>query len=230
MMHNALSTTSLLVGSYLLGSLPFGLWIAKRTRGIDIRTVGSGNIGATNVWRACGWKPGLAAFALDVTKGLLPPLAGSALGLRPQWIVLAALLAIVGHTYSILLRFRGGKGIATGLGAVIGIAPPVAVAAFGIFGIVIALFRYISLGSICGALSLIVLMPVFYPHDRYRFAFAVAAALIAVYKHRANIWRIRSRTEPKVRSFGRRDRNAVDRTHAVVNVDPRTGSRTDVRE
>jgi glycerol-3-phosphate acyltransferase PlsY len=229
MLNSAISITSLLAGSYLLGSLPFGLWIAKRSRGIDVRTVGSGNIGATNVWRNCGWKPGLLAFALDVAKGFIPPRVGIALGLHSEWIILAALLAIVGHTYSILLGMKGGKGIATGLGAVLGIAPPVGILAFCLFALVVLAFRYMSLGSMCGAVSFIPLMPLFYPHDPYRLGFAFAAAFIAIYKHRANIARIRARTEPKVRFPGRKRPEDSEVAHAIVAADRRADSRADVQ-
>src|SRR5690242_1369428 len=89
---------ALLVGAYLLGSLPFGLWIARKIKGIDIRTVGSGNIGSTNVGRICGPRAGALVFCLDVCKGLAPPLAGLALHLDSRWQIAAGLLAIIGHT------------------------------------------------------------------------------------------------------------------------------------
>ncbi len=187
-----------LAGSYLLGSLPFGLWIAKKWKGVDIRTLGSGNIGSTNVGRVCGPVAGGLVFALDVLKGLVPPLVGAALHLAAPWVILMALLAILGHNYSVWLGFQGGKGIATSLGALLGIAPGVGLTAFCLFGIEVLTLRWVSFGSILGALSLPILMPLFYPGDIYRLGFGLVACLMAIYKHRANIQRLLSRKEPKI--------------------------------
>jgi glycerol-3-phosphate acyltransferase PlsY len=188
----------LLVASYLLGSTPFGLWIAWKLKGVDIRKMGSGNIGATNVGRICGPRAYALVFALDVLKGLLPPLAAARLNFSSAWQVTGALLAIVGHNYSIWLGFKGGKGIAASLGALIGISPWVALGAFLAFGVEFVALRYVSLGSLAAAVSLPILMPVFYPGDHSRFAFATLACIMAVYKHRGNIARLRVGTEPRV--------------------------------
>src|SRR5579871_3346044 len=186
-----------LVVSYLLGSMPFGLWIAKGWKGIDVRTVGSGNIGSTNVWRTCGPAVGSVVFALDVLKGFLPPLLVSH-AYASYWAILAAFLAILGHNFSIWLKFKGGKGIATSLGALLGVSPLVGLSAFGLFGVTLLLFRVVSLGSLVGAVSLPVLMPLFYPGDRARLLFGALACVLAVYKHRVNIQRLFKGTEPKV--------------------------------
>jgi glycerol-3-phosphate acyltransferase PlsY len=201
-MTPGLQIALLLVGSYLLGSLPFGLWIAWKWKGVDIRTVGSGNIGSTNVGRICGPVAGAVVLILDALKGLVPPLVGHALHLGPQWIVLAALLAVIGHNYSMFLGFKGGKGIATSAGALYGIAWQVGLGACTTFGLVVLVFRYVSLGSIAAALSLPPLMWIFYPGDYYRLGFGIFACVMALYKHRANIQRLRAGTEPK---FGRKD-------------------------
>lgn len=191
----------LLLCSYVLGSLPFGLWIGIAWKGVDIRKVGSGNIGATNVWRVCGRGPGLCAFLLDVGKGFVPPFVGARLGLSSEWQIAAALLAVIGHTYSIFLGFKGGKGIATGLGALLGIAPKVAFASFILFVAVVGTLRYMSLASILAAISLPILMPLsgFYPNDKFRFAFALVGAVLAVWKHRSNISRLIAGTEPRIK-------------------------------
>lgn len=202
MMTPELQIALLLLGSYLFGSLPFGLWIALKWKGVDIRTVGSGNIGSTNVSRICGPTAGAVVLVLDCLKGTLPPLAGIGLHLPSQWSIAAALLAIIGHNYSIFLGFKGGKGIATSAGALFGIAWQVGVSACGLFGLVFLAFRFVSLGSLAAALSLPPLTWFFYPGDYYRLAFAVFACVMAVYKHRANIQRLRAGTEPKV---GRKD-------------------------
>jgi len=192
------ATWGILVGSYLLGSLPFGLWLAHYWKGIDIRTLGSGNIGSTNVGRICGPVAGGIVFAFDVMKGLLPPLVAQFYGLASQWQVLAALLAIIGHNYSVWLGFKGGKGIATSLGALLGVSPPVGGIAFAIFLLEYVTVRYVSLGSLLAAISLPLLMPVFYPGDKYRLCFGLVACVMAFYKHLANIGRLRTGTEPKV--------------------------------
>jgi glycerol-3-phosphate acyltransferase PlsY len=187
----------LLAGSYLLGSLPFGLWIARHWKGVDIRTVGSGNIGSTNVGRICGPVAGALVFVLDMLKGFLPPLIGMKLHLPSQWQILAALLAILGHNYSLFLGFKGGKGIATSGGALLGIAPWTGLSALCIFLLELLTIGYVSLGSILAALSLPFFMLLYYPHDSYRLTFGIIACAMAVYKHRANIRRLRVGTEPK---------------------------------
>lgn len=189
----------LCAGSYLLGSLPFGLWVAKRLKGIDIRQMGSGNIGATNVGRVCGPVAGSFVFALDVLKGLLPPIIARALNLESHWQILCALLAMLGHTCSIWLKFKGGKGIATGLGTFLGTAPPVGGIALALWVLVVLVTRYISIASMLAAIALPVLTPFFYPNDPYRLAFALVACLIANYKHLPNLKRLRAGTEPKIR-------------------------------
>lgn len=197
-MNLGLTIGLLLAGSYLLGSLPFGLWIAWKWKGVDIRKHGSGNIGATNVGRICGPAAGALAFVLDVGKGLVPPLVALSLGLKTPWPMLAALLAIVGHNYSVFLGFKGGKGIATSLGAMIGAAPLTALPDFALFGLVILTLRYVSVGSIVGAVGLPIMIRYFYPGDWYLFAFGCVAGTMAIYKHRANIRRLLAGTEPKI--------------------------------
>ena len=192
-----LNIALLALGSYLFGSLPFGLWIALKWKGVDIRTVGSGNIGSTNVSRVCGPAAGVVVLVLDCLKGLLPPLVGRALHLDSQWLILVAVLAVIGHNYSIFLGFKGGKGIATTAGALYGIAWQVGLGACSLFGLVFLAFRYVSLGSIAAALSLLPLMWIFYPGDYYRLGFGIFGCVMALYKHRANIQRLRAGTEPK---------------------------------
>ena len=214
-----------LIGSYLLGSIPFGLWIALWTKGVDVRTLGSGNIGATNVTRVCGPAIGRFVFVLDFLKGLVPPLVGRYMlhldrpGLpwgeggggtlsliRPdsRGIVLGALLAILGHNFSVFLRFKGGKGISTSGGALLGAAPLVGVGVGVVFMLFMLVSSTISLGSVAAAASLPFLMWWLYPHDWYQLAFAVVASVMALYKHRKNIERLRAGTEPRIHLFGRR--------------------------
>jgi glycerol-3-phosphate acyltransferase PlsY len=188
----------LLIGSYLLGALPFGLWVAWKLKGVDIRTVGSGNIGSTNVGRICGPVAGAAVLVLDALKGLVPPLVGMSLELESRWFILAALAAIIGHNFSIFLKFKGGKGISTSVGAMLGICPKVCLVASLLFGTEVLTLRYVSVGSLIGAITLPVGMYIVYPGDTYRLGFGLFACAMAFYKHRSNIQRLIAGTEPKV--------------------------------
>ena len=197
-MGQAGSIAILLIGSYLFGSVPFGLWLVRRWKGVDLRAVGSGNIGATNVGRVAGPLGYTLAFTFDVFKGLLPPLAARHLGLATEWQVLAALCGVIGHNFSVFLSFKGGKGIATSLGALVGVAPLVGVGALTIFLLEFLTLRWVSLGSVLAALSLPILALWLYHAQPAVVAFTVVACIMAVYKHRANIQRLRAGTEPKV--------------------------------
>ena len=139
--------------SYLLGAIPFGVIVGKM-RGVDIRAVGSGNSGATNVWRTLGPVAGTTVFTLDVLKGLAAPyLARILIAPDAHWLIaLCGALAVLGHTFSIFLKFRGGKGIATGLGMAVGLMPIPALIAFAIWGGVLLLSRMISAASITACL------------------------------------------------------------------------------
>jgi len=168
-MHSWPLWMTFLVAAYLVGSLPFGLWIGLK-QGVDIRTQGSGNIGATNVGRVVGRKWGLICFGLDVGKGLLPTLtyglvSGAAMGelLGPthaaQWVSVGA-AALLGHVFPIWLKFKGGKGVATGLGVTLGLFPVVTLAGIGAFVlwvICVQLTGYVSVGSIVAAVGLPIL-------------------------------------------------------------------------
>lgn len=181
---------ALLVGSYVLGSIPFGLLVARALAGIDIREHGSGNIGATNVFRVAGPKAGAVAMALDVAKGLAPPLVGAHLGLAEPWQVAAGLAAIFGHSLSPFLRFRGGKGIATSLGVMVGVMWKVGAAASLLWLAVIGATGIVSLGSVTAAASLTPLCVAFYPGDGARLTFAVVAGVLAIVRHRSNLVRL----------------------------------------
>src|SRR5579871_357875 len=167
-MSHSLTIALYLLGSYLLGSLPFGLWIAWQWKHVDIRTVGSGNIGSTNVFRICGPIAGTLVFALDMLKGLLPPLVGRYLlhlEAETQWLILSGLLGIVGHNFSVWLGFKGGKGIATSAGVLIGICPWAALGVVIVFFVTLLLFRWVSLGSLMTAVTLPIFIYFFYPKD-----------------------------------------------------------------
>jgi glycerol-3-phosphate acyltransferase PlsY len=187
-----------LVVAYLLGSIPFSYLVA-RLKGVDVRRVGSGNVGATNVMRSAGRAAGLAAFVLDFLKGS----AATWLALRlagPTVAAAAAVTAVVGHMFPVWLRFKGGKGVATGAGAFLPVLPVPAVAGLLTFAVVAGLTRYASVGSIAGASALPVVAFLMHAPAASSWAAMVAAALI-IWKHRGNLRRIAAGTEQR---FGSR--------------------------
>jgi len=195
-------TTTLLaflLGAYVFGALPIGLAVGKVVRGIDVREFGSGNIGASNVWRTLGPAWGIVVFALDVCKGLIPTLLAHHLAHAPAWLPVAAgVAAVLGHNFSPFLRFQGGKGVATTLGVAFGLSWMAALIGFAVWGLCLALTRYISLSSVVGvpvgAFFTWWLNGRQWPYG----AFALAVSVFVVVKHRANFARLRAGTEPKV--------------------------------
>jgi acyl phosphate:glycerol-3-phosphate acyltransferase len=182
------------LGGYLLGSLPFGYWVPRLVRREDIRTKGSGNVGASNVFRVYGRSLGIPVALLDVAKGF----AAASVGLWAGGAligVLAGAAAMIGHARPIFLRFRkGGKMVATAGGATFALAPLTAVICIAVWIVVFLVTRYASLASILTALALAVLVVVLdYPWPIVVFGIAGAAAVIAL--HRQNIRRLRGRTE-----------------------------------
>jgi glycerol-3-phosphate acyltransferase PlsY len=182
------------VGSYLLGSIPTGyLW--GRACGLDIRTVGSGNIGATNVFRALGKGPGIAVLLLDVLKGFLPVF------FAPRWFeggsplaILCTVCVIAGHNWTCWLNFKGGKGIATSAGALLAAIWLPMLVTLGVWLVVFGASRYVSLASIAAAVA----VPVstwLLTHDQPWIITTTLLGLVAIYKHRANIHRLLAGTE-----------------------------------
>lgn len=190
---------ALLVGCWLLGAMPFGLLIAKWWNGIDVREHGSGNIGATNVYRVVGKPAGTVVFILDVGKGYVPPALAHYLGMNAWWAVAAGIASMLGHSYSPFLGFKGGKGVATSLGVLLGIAPNVGLAGFGLWVLLVLGTGYVSVASIAAAISLTPFSLLFYPSERSILAFVIPAAAISIYKHRANIKRLMDGTESNFR-------------------------------
>ena len=186
--------TLAVVGGYLLGSLPFGYWLPRIFRGEDIRAGGSGNVGASNVFRVYGRRLGIAVALLDVAKGFTAALLGLWAG-GALVGVLAGAAAMIGHARPIFLRFqKGGKMVATAGGATIALAPLTAFLCIGVWLLVFILTRYASLASIATALALAVLVVLFdYPWPVVVFGIAGAAAVILV--HRLNIRRLLGGTE-----------------------------------
>ena len=197
-----MSIVAVVLGSYLLGSVPFG-YLLGRLAGKDIRLEGSHNIGATNLWRVCGWKYGLPALFLDFAKGLVAVLALGGLpdgGVpQPYQAILAAVASVLGHNFPVWLRFKGGKGVATSAGAVAGLMWLPFLAAICVFILVVAVFHYISLGSMVSSVALVVacwfLLPQPLGGDLPLLIMAGALAVMIIVRHRGNIGRILAGTE-----------------------------------
>ena len=194
------------LGAYLVGGIPFGFLIGM-ARGVDVRTVGSRNIGATNVFRTVGKKWGLVAFACDVLKGLVPTLLAKRFAADPAWLPLAVGVAcVVGHMLTPYMKFKGGKGVATAFGMLIGLVPALVGVAFALFALVFACSNYISLGSISAAAFLMVAVwfPILGTEGRTNLPQCILVSAIAafvIFKHRANIGRLLSGTESKIYLF-----------------------------
>ena len=193
--------------AYLLGSIPFGYILVRIVRRQDIRTFGSGNIGATNVIRTGAKGLGIATFVLDVLKGctsvwlaqLIAASLAPAMATRNAQ-ALGAIFAVIGHMFPIWLRFRGGKGVATGFGVFLVAAPWAALAAIGTFFLVISITRYVALGSMLGAASFPVYAWFLVGGDKPLFFLAVqfAVAALIIVKHHSNIHRLLTGTEYKL--------------------------------
>ncbi len=187
----------IIVSGYLIGSIPFGFLLARFWKGIDIRKHGSGNIGATNVWRTLGKGPGIVVLLLDALKGVTAVMLAKQLGTNDLVVLGAALAVMAGHSFPLWLGFKGGKIIATGAGAVLAITPVPLLLALLVWGTTVALSRYVSLGSILAAISLPIWVALF---DRQPsiLVFSLLAAGFAVWKHASNIKRLLNGTEFRI--------------------------------
>ena len=188
--------------AYFSGSIPSGVWIGKTFKGIDIRTVGSKNSGATNAYRNLGAVYGIMTLVIDALKGYLPLLIASKMEISSQYIVVIGLIAILGHSFSCFLNFNGGKGVATSLGVFLFLAPKaVGIAALG-FLIVVFLTRYVSLSSITAAVILPIMVLIFPAKDGVdKLTLSILSILIGlfvIYKHKTNISRLLNGTESKI--------------------------------
>jgi acyl phosphate:glycerol-3-phosphate acyltransferase len=190
------------LAGYLAGSMPFGYWLVRVTKGVDIRTVGSGNIGASNVWRTYGRWYGITAALLDILKAFVPALAAT-LAAGHLGGVIAGAAAMLGHWRPLFLGFqRGGKMVATCAGAFLGVAPLVGLAGAGVWIVAFLLFRYASVASIAAACSLPVVAAAL-DEPWPVIGFAIAAAPAVVLLHRQNIARLIAGTESRF-TFRRR--------------------------
>ena len=185
--------------SYLVGSIPNGLILGKLLWNIDLREYGSHNIGATNAWRTLGKGPGLLIFFLDFLKGVIGVWLGSMVSGTPISLVLIGIFAILGHSCSLFLHFKGGKGVATGLGVIAMLMPQTTIVIFLLWLIIVYLTRYVSLASIIAAAG----VPLFAwwanAPGEY-IIFGAVAAVFVIYRHKTNIKRLLNGTESKIKA------------------------------
>lgn len=186
--------------AYLLGAVPFGFLLVKLRRGEDVRDSGSGSTGATNVTRALGPAWGLLTLALDVGKGYAAVEVAERLTAGDlRWVAAAAVAAILGHSYPVFLRFRGGRSVATGAGAFAHLAPLAVLGVLGVWVVVVALWRYVSLGSILAAAAYPVFAFALYRPPLLLIVASVAGACLIIFRHWSNLERLVAGTETKLR-------------------------------
>lgn len=210
-MSSVIQGVFMILGAYMLGSIPWG-YIIGRIYGVDVRTVGSKNIGATNVTRTVGRIPGKICFVLDFLKGGLPVLAAQQIAAAGVWksgaelVVVAVMLAtILGHIFPVFLQFKGGKGVSTAAGSIMALAPIPLIAAFAVWVVVFLVSRYVSLASISAAAVLPVVAWAFavagigspVAHSKLTLIFLTVIAVLAIVRHHSNIRRLLNGTESR---------------------------------
>lgn len=187
------------IGGFLLGSVPGGLILCKAWHGVDLRQYGSKNIGATNAYRVLGAGPGFMVLAVDMVKGMLGVYLGHDIIGTPLAELLGGIAAMAGHNWSIFLNFKGGRGVAAGLGVIAVLVPKVTVIVFLVWAVIVVLTRYVSLASIVAAGLVPVSMWLLGIKNEF-LLFGVVAALFTVVRHRPNIERLIAGTEPKIKA------------------------------
>lgn len=192
----------LLLVAYIMGSFPMGLWVGQVFFQKDIRNSGSGNIGATNAYRILGPFAGLAVFLGDFLKGAAPVIimqsVKASAELVPWLMVAAGMLAMVGHTFSVFLKFKGGKGVATAVGVITVLAPKVLLVLLLVWIVILAFTRYVSLSSITAAILFPIFTLLWQKQNTPTVIFSLLVAVLIIYKHRANIKRLIEGTELKI--------------------------------
>ena len=203
-----LTLTGVLLGSYLVGSIPFG-YVAGKIRGIDIRKIGSGNIGATNVVRVLGKRYGYSVFVLDFLKGFgaVKISMSIATDARPEWAspeifgIFAAIASVIGHSFPVWLKFRGGKGVATSAGALFGLIPLAALIGIVIWVLVFWFTRYVSVASVVAAATLplviLIMTRLNQIHGNSLFYSSLGLAAVVMWRHRSNFSRLMHGSEPR---------------------------------
>ena len=198
MANNHILLILLLSGAYLLGSIPTGLLLGK-AYGIDVRKEGSGNIGATNLYRTVGRKVGVMTLAGDCLKGMLPVLAVKYSSLPVEYAAWVGLAAFSGHVFSVFLKFRGGKGVATALGVFLALSPLAVAVALGVFAVLMLVWRYVSLGSI-GAAAVMPIAVWALGEGRVVGVVTMIVAVIVIFRHTENIRRLVAGTESRFKA------------------------------
>ena len=191
---------SLVIG-YFLGAFPSGFLAGKWCANIDLREMGSGSTGATNVLRQVGKVPALIVFIVDVVKGMAPVLIAKELNLNDSWQVASGVASLAGHIWPVWLKWRGGKAVATGLGLFLGLSWPVGLASLGVFLTVISITKIVSLSSIIAAISLPILMFFSFKGSDVSSAYllvTLVAMIMVIWRHRENINRLRKGIEPTI--------------------------------
>ena len=186
---------------YLFGSFPSGYLAGRITKGVDIRSLGSGSTGATNVLRHIGKRAAIAVFLIDVFKGVLSILLAKYFLLNDSWQVAIGLSTLIGHIWPVWLNWRGGKAVATGLGIFLGLSLQVGLATLGIFILMIALFRIVSLASISAVLTLPLIMFLSFQESSVSIPYLIVSLLamtLVIWRHRENIARLIKGKEPKI--------------------------------
>jgi len=186
---------------YLFGSFPSGYLAGKIAKGIDIRSLGSGSTGATNVLRHIGKRAAITVFLIDVFKGVISILLAKYFLLNDSWQVAVGLSTLIGHIWPVWLNWRGGKAVATGLGIFLGLSWQVGLATLGIFILMITLFRIVSLASVSAALALPLIMFLSFNTSSISFPFLIISLLamtLVIWRHRENILRLMKGKEPRI--------------------------------
>jgi acyl-phosphate glycerol 3-phosphate acyltransferase len=186
----------LMIVAYILGSIPNALWIGKVFRGIDVREHGSKNTGSTNAARVLGAKLGILTLILDISKGAIPTLIATMLLDSSISVILVGICAILGHSFSIFMKFKGGKAVATTVGVFIVLVPGAILLAAVIFFLVFGITRYVSLSSMIGAISLPIWIMIFYKNIPLTI-FGIIIAILIIVRHKSNIQRLLNGTESK---------------------------------
>jgi glycerol-3-phosphate acyltransferase PlsY len=194
---------ALVAAAYLLGSIPSALLVVWLMTGKDVRREGSGNVGATNAVRIGGIAAGILVTAMDVAKGALPVWAMSVLNPASVWLAAALMAAVVGHCYPVWLRFAGGKGVATAFGAFVVLAPVPALAALGVWLVVLAVGRWVSLASLLGAAVFPLLVSILEPPGPVLLVGVSLAAVLIIVRHHSNIRQLIAGSEPRIGGKGR---------------------------
>lgn len=191
------SLLCVLIG-YLCGSISTAVWYGMLVYGVDIRNHGSGNAGATNSLRVLGKQAGILVLVIDFLKGFLPILVVQRLGFDETTVLLSGFAAVLGHLLPVFSKFKGGKGIATSMGVIVGVFPLGALVCLIIFSLCVLLTKYVSLGSILGALAFPISVVMFSTYSTILLIFSICLALLLVFTHRKNIGKLLSGVESKL--------------------------------